>query len=50
MRALRKVNKHPEDLRKVQQFKDLLDKMLILDPERRISPKEALAHPFIVEK
>lgn len=50
MRALRKVNKHPEDLRKVQQFKDLLDKMLVLDPERRITPKEALSHPFITEK
>ncbi|KAH7924078.1 kinase-like protein [Leucogyrophana mollusca] len=28
-------------------FIDLLDKCLALDPARRISPKEALVHPFI---
>jgi serine/threonine-protein kinase PRP4 len=28
-------------------FVDLLDKCLLLDPARRISPKEALVHPFI---
>ncbi|KZP16066.1 kinase-like protein [Athelia psychrophila] len=28
-------------------FVDLLDKCLSLDPAKRISPKEALAHPFI---
>lgn len=27
-------------------FKDLLDKCLIIDPERRITPEEALRHPF----
>jgi serine/threonine-protein kinase PRP4 len=48
--ALRRVNKDPADLRKVMQFKDLLEKMLVLDSERRISPKEALLHPFITEK
>ena len=36
--------------RKLLQFKDLLEKMLTLDPERRISPSEALKHPFIVDK
>lgn len=28
-------------------FIDLLDKCLALDPAKRITPKEALVHPFI---
>jgi serine/threonine-protein kinase PRP4 len=28
-------------------FTDLLDKCLALDASRRITPREALAHPFI---
>lgn len=28
-------------------FIDLLDKCLALDPAKRITPKEALTHPFI---
>lgn len=28
-------------------FVDLLDKCLALDPARRITPKEALVHPFL---
>jgi serine/threonine-protein kinase PRP4 len=28
-------------------FVDLLDKCLALDPARRITPREGLAHPFI---
>ncbi len=39
-----------DDLRKVQQFRDLLDKMTLLDPTKRISSLDALKHPFIVEK
>ena len=31
------------------QLADLLGRMTALDPERRISPAEALQHPFIVE-
>ena len=31
----------------VLSFVDLLDKCLMLDPSRRITPKEALVHPFI---
>lgn len=28
-------------------FADLIDKMLVLNPEKRISVKEALMHPFV---
>ena len=37
-------------LRKVTQLKDLLEKMLMLDPSKRISINQALTHPFIQEK
>ncbi|VDP44454.1 unnamed protein product [Echinostoma caproni] len=37
-------------LRKVTQFRDLLEKMLVLDPTRRLSLNEALQHPFITER
>ena len=37
-----------EDERKLlTSFVDLLDKCLSLDPARRLTPKEALTHPFI---
>lgn len=36
--------------RKVSQLKDLLEKILMLDPSKRISTVQALSHPFIVEK
>ncbi|PKI82687.1 Prp4p [Malassezia vespertilionis] len=35
------------ELRKTQQLIDLLNKMLELDPAKRIRPAEALAHPFV---
>lgn len=45
---LRKNQKLNEaEKRKLHQFKDLLDKMLVIDPSRRITPKEALQHDFI---
>lgn len=38
----------PEDqLKKVGQLKDLLEKIFALDPAKRISLNQALAHPFI---
>lgn len=41
----------PEDqVRKVTQLRDLLDKIFALDPAKRISLNHALAHPFIQEK
>mmetsp|Transcript_26014 Transcript_26014/g.73156 ORF Transcript_26014/g.73156 Transcript_26014/m.73156 type:complete len:637 (-) Transcript_26014:134-2044(-) len=42
----------PEDtlyVKKAKQFADLMEKMTAFDPERRISPHEALSHPFLVE-
>jgi serine/threonine-protein kinase PRP4 len=35
--------------RKVAQLSDLLERMMHLDPDKRIGPKEALRHPFIKE-
>jgi len=41
----------PEDqVRKVAQLKDLLDKIFALDPSKRIGLNHALAHPFIQDK
>ncbi|EGF79289.1 hypothetical protein BATDEDRAFT_12290 [Batrachochytrium dendrobatidis JAM81] len=47
-RLLVGVNKLPEDEQwLMNQFVDLLDRMLHLSPERRLTVKEALTHPFI---
>ena len=35
------------EYKKLMQFKDLLEKCLALDPKNRLSPEEALMHPFI---
>lgn len=41
----------PEDQhRKVTQLRDLLEKMFALDPGKRISLNQALAHSFIQDK
>lgn len=41
----------PQDqLRKVIQLKDLLEKALAIDPAKRISLNNALTHPFIQDK
>ena len=37
-----------DELRLLKQFVDLLDKALDLDPMKRISPREALSHPFLM--
>lgn len=39
-----------DQLRKVTQLKDLLDKALTMDPMKRISLNNALTHPFIQDK
>ena len=41
------VRSTEEESRFIVSFIDLLDKCLALDPARRLTPKEALAHPFI---
>ncbi|EGR27102.1 serine threonine protein kinase, putative [Ichthyophthirius multifiliis] len=42
-----KENVQQENQKKLTQFKDLLDKCLQLDPKNRITPEEALKHPFL---
>jgi serine/threonine protein kinase len=37
------------DRRKLAQLSDLLERMMNLDPDKRISAKDALRHPFIKE-
>ncbi|CAN6339207.1 unnamed protein product [Urochloa humidicola] len=39
-----------EDQKMLSSFKDLLDKIFILDPEKRITVSQALSHPFITGK
>ena len=36
-----------EEVGMVTSFIDLLDRCLALDPSRRITPKDALNHPFL---
>ncbi|XP_038693867.1 serine/threonine-protein kinase prpf4B-like isoform X2 [Tripterygium wilfordii] len=38
-----------EDPKMLAGFKDLLDKIFVLDPEKRITVSQALNHPFITE-
>uniref|UniRef100_A0A6G3MHP2 Serine/threonine-protein kinase PRP4 homolog (Trinotate prediction) n=1 Tax=Henneguya salminicola TaxID=69463 RepID=A0A6G3MHP2_HENSL len=39
-----------EVAKKVQQLKDMLDKILLFDPVKRISIKDCLLHPFVQER
>ncbi|OQR78026.1 stress-activated protein kinase JNK-like [Tropilaelaps mercedesae] len=41
------ADRSPEGLENADQARDLLSKMLVIDPERRISVDEALEHPYI---
>lgn len=36
-----------DETKMVLSFIDLLDKCLVLDPARRLTPKDALMHPFV---
>lgn len=36
-----------DELKMMLSFVDLVDKCLILDPAKRITPRDALVHPFI---
>ena len=37
-----------DEIKSIYNFVDLLDKMLMLDPQKRISAKDALSHPFFI--
>ncbi len=51
LRELRGVQQLDEQgFRKVLQLKDLLDKVLVLDPAKRLSLNDALRHTFITDK
>ncbi|KAK1310713.1 Serine/threonine-protein kinase AFC1 [Acorus calamus] len=43
-------NSSGEDPKMVSHFKDLLERIFILDPEKRMSVSQALMHPFITGK
>ncbi|XP_047514309.1 serine/threonine-protein kinase PRP4 homolog [Pieris napi] len=52
LKEIKKARKEmtPGEEKKIGQLKDLLDKMLMLDPAQRISVNECLKHPFIREE
>ncbi|XP_019164774.1 PREDICTED: serine/threonine-protein kinase prpf4B-like isoform X1 [Ipomoea nil] len=39
-----------EDPKMLTHFKDLLDRIFVLDPDKRLTVSQALSHPFITEK
>lgn len=39
-----------DDPKMISSFKDLLEKIFVLDPKKRITVPEALSHPFITGK
>lgn len=39
-----------EDPKMLANFKDLLDRVFVLDPEKRLTVSQALSHPFITGK
>lgn len=41
------VKLQDEESKMLVSFIDLLDRCLVLDPARRITPREALSHPFV---
>ena len=45
--ALFRQLRNREDTKHTTQLADLLEKMLALDPDKRIAPKDALKHPFV---
>lgn len=39
-----------EDSKLLSNFKDLLDRIFVLDPDKRLTVTQALSHPFITGK
>lgn len=39
-----------EDPKMLAQFKDLMERIFVLDPDKRITVSQALSHPFITGK
>ena len=39
-----------EDPKMLANFKDLLDKIFVLDPDKRLTVSQVLSHPFITGK
>lgn len=39
-----------EDPKMVSNFKDLMEKIFVLDPDKRLTVSQALSHPFITGK
>ena len=44
------TNSPGEDLKMLANFRDLLEKVFVLDPDKRITVSQALSHPFITGK
>ena len=47
LEALKRAASAQEDVKKVKEFADFLEKIFVLDPERRITVSECLKHPFL---
>lgn len=39
-----------EDPKMVANFRDLMEKIFVLDPDKRLNVSQALSHPFITGK
>lgn len=52
MHGMQRVQRPKDEIgkRKQLEFKDLLEKMLNLDPEKRFTPKDCLNHAFVTDK
>jgi len=48
LRELIFFKNHREDPKHLENFLDLVSRMLVYDPNVRISPAEALNHPFVL--
>lgn len=44
------LNSPGEDPKMLVNFKDILEKIFVLDPDKRITVSQALSHPFITGK